>query len=79
MTTAKTAAEPKPAAAEAHQPDPPVQTIADEQRKRSEEMEKEGVAKYVAERDERPPGERVNKPVAGVNPQAGSNIPSSRR
>jgi hypothetical protein len=64
--------EPKPEAAkvEGHkaQPEPPVKTVADEQRERSEEMQKEGVDAWMAAHDERTPEDRQGKPVTGVQP-----------
>lgn len=45
-------------------------TIAEEQRKRSEEIAKAGVSKWVDDHDQRPPNERTNKQVPGVAPPA---------
>jgi hypothetical protein len=49
------------------QPAPePVETVADEQRKRSEEIEREGVEKWKAKHDTRSPEERQQQvPGAG--------------
>jgi hypothetical protein len=44
-------------------------TIAEEQRRRSEEIDKEGVEKWKAKRDERPDDERPEQ-VKGVGPTA---------
>lgn len=43
-------------------------TIAEEQRRRSEDIAKVGVAKWVDDRDERPAEERTNRQVPGVAP-----------
>jgi hypothetical protein len=43
----------------------PVKTIADEQRERSEEMEKEGVDKWMSKFDQRAPEERRQQ-IKGV-------------
>jgi hypothetical protein len=48
--------------------DPPVRTIADEQRERSAEIEAEGVEPWKEKRDMRPPGERPQQ-VPGVTPR----------
>jgi hypothetical protein len=57
-----TAAPPPPSPA---QPDPPVKTIADEQRERSEEIQRIGVEAFKAKFDTRDP-EAKQQPVAGV-------------
>lgn len=44
-------------------------TIAEEQRRRSDEMEKEGVEKWKAARDERTPEEREGKAIPGSQPR----------
>jgi hypothetical protein len=62
----KTQPEPNGARA-APEPDPPVKTIADEQRERSEEIQAEGVERYKAKRDERDPRDRP-RTVPGVSP-----------
>jgi hypothetical protein len=43
-------------------------TVAEEQRERSEEIAKIGVQKWVDARDERPEDERTNRQVPGVAP-----------
>jgi hypothetical protein len=43
----------------------PVKTVADEQRERSEEMQKVGVDKWMSQFDQRPPEERPRQ-VQGV-------------
>jgi hypothetical protein len=43
-----------------------VKTIADEQRERSEEIQRMGVTKYVESIDQRTPEEKQMKPVQGV-------------
>jgi hypothetical protein len=45
---------------------PPVQTIADEQRERSEEMAREGVEKWKERHDQRSEEDRQSRPVSGV-------------
>ena len=47
-------------------PDGP--SIAEEQRARSAEIEKQGMKKYQEAIDERPPEERTNRQVPGVTP-----------
>ena len=49
-------------------PPPDGPTIADEQRARSAEIEKQGMKKYQEGIDQRPPEERTNKQVPGVVP-----------
>jgi hypothetical protein len=49
------------------EPDPPVKTIADEQRQRSDEVAAEGVEKVKARLDQRDPKDRP-RAVAGVSP-----------
>jgi hypothetical protein len=50
--------------------DPPVKTVADEQRERSAEIEQEGVEPWKEKRDMRPPDQRPQQ-VAGVSKDAG--------
>jgi hypothetical protein len=45
---------------------PPVQTIADEQRERSEEIAREGVEKWKERHDQRSEEDRRMRPVTGV-------------
>jgi hypothetical protein len=59
--------EPEAAKAAAQQP-PPVRTIADEQRERSDQIARQGVEKWKAERDERGPDDKP-KQVPGVSPR----------
>jgi hypothetical protein len=67
-----TTSKPPPAQPEAGKPPPPlppeplVQTVADEQRERSAEIEHEGVEKWKEQHDERAPEDRTNKPTPGV-------------
>lgn len=59
----------------------PVETIADEQRKRSEEMASMGVEQWKAEHDERTEEEKAGKQVTGVAspaPESGSWQGSTR-
>jgi hypothetical protein len=66
----------------------PARTIADEQRERSEDIQRQGVEAWKAERDERDPDEkprqvsgvspRVNDPGAPPTPEAGSWAGSTR-
>lgn len=48
------------------EPEPPVKTVADEQRERSEEIQKQGVEAWKAAHDERSPEERQGRQVPGV-------------
>ena len=65
-------------------PEPPVETIADEQRARSEEMQKQGIDVWKAAHDERSPDEKP-KVVPGVSHRAvdeselrGNSTPAAR-
>jgi hypothetical protein len=59
---------------------PPVQTVADEQRARSEEVQKEGQDKWMAEHNPRPEGEAEQpKVVPGVRNVHPSEVEGSRR
>ena len=48
------------------EPEPPVKTVADEQRERSEEIQKQGVEAWKAAHDGRSPEERQGRQVPGV-------------
>jgi hypothetical protein len=64
---APAAAAPKaPAPAKPAEPDPPVQTIADEQRERSAEIERMGSAAWVEAHDERSAEEKKPRAVGGI-------------
>jgi hypothetical protein len=72
-----TAPKPKPPEPEDDQPEAakpaapsaePVRTIADEQRERSEEIQRQGVEAWKAAHDERGPDDKP-KPVPGVSPR----------
>ena len=77
--------EPKPEAAKHEiKPEPPVETIADEQRARSEEIQKQGIDAWKAAHDERGPDEKP-KVVPGVSHRAvdeselrGNSTPAAR-
>jgi hypothetical protein len=59
---------------------PPVQTVADEQRARSEEVQKEGQDKWMAEHNPRPEGEAEQpKVVPGVRNVHPSEVEGSKR
>ena len=60
--------DPQAAKVEGYQaaPEPPTKTIADEQRERSEEIQKQGVDAWKAAHDERSPEERQGRQVPGV-------------
>lgn len=51
---------------EIHDPPPAVKTIADEQRERSAEIERQGVEEWKAERDERTEEDKQGRQVPGV-------------
>jgi len=61
-----------PAAAAPHAipPEPPVETIADEQRKRSAEIEAMGIDAWKASQDTRSEAEKQPQAVPGVAPSA---------
>ena len=74
--------EPPPAKPEgaAAEPDPPVKTVADEQRERSQQIADMGVEAFKAEGDQRDEADKP-KQVAGVSPtsvEAGSWAGSTR-
>jgi hypothetical protein len=48
------------------EPPPPVKTIADEQRQRSEDIQREGVEAWKAKHDERTEDEKKGRVVTGV-------------
>jgi hypothetical protein len=52
-------------------------TIAEEQRRRAEEIDREGVEPWKAKRDERPDDEKP-KPVKGVSPTSVSEDSKAR-
>ena len=60
--------DPQAAKVEGYQavPEPLVKTVADEQRERSEEIQKQGVDAWKAAHDERSPEERQGRQVPGV-------------
>jgi hypothetical protein len=60
--------EPAPPADEPPQrePPPPARTIADEQRERSEEIQRKGVEAWKAEHDQRSDEDKTSKPVPGA-------------
>ena len=59
------------------EPPPPVETVGDEQRKRSEEIEKVGVEKWKEAHDERDPADR-GKTVMGVRQPTAEELRSKR-
>ena len=76
-------APPPPATQLPEPPAPPLKTIADEQRARSDEIARAGVEKWKAAHDERTDEEKAGRQVPGVappapNPEGGSWQGSTR-
>ena len=65
-------------AAKQPEPEPPVKTVADEQRERSEEMQREGVEAWKAAHDERSEEERQPKQVPGSQPGPNTVSPGTK-